>query len=121
MTEFDDRLKAGMSADDQAFLNDLEGDDGMFVQMGATFSGPMRFWVFYAAILSFVLFFLALFGLYQMFQAETVREMILWSALLGFGMLAVGMIKMWFLMRMNHLAVLKELKKIELRLVQLGR
>lgn len=35
-----------------------------------------------------------------------------------FGMLAVAMIKMWFWMRMNHLALLRELKRIELRLAR---
>ncbi len=118
MTNIDERISAGLSADDQAFLNDLESGQGMFEQLGATFVGPMRFWIGFAFVLSFAMFALALFGLYQMFQAETVKLTILWSMAALFGMFGLSMLKMWFFMRMNHLAVLKQLKLIELRLTQ---
>lgn len=118
MTNIDERLSAGLSADDQVFLKDLESGQGLFEQVGATFSGPMRFWVGFAFVLSFAMFAVAAYGLYQMFQAETVKETILWSMAALSGMIGVSMLKMWFWMRMNHLMVLKQLKLIELRLVQ---
>jgi len=118
MTSIDERLAAGLSTDDQAFLKDLEGGQGMFEQLGATFSGPMRFWVGFGFVLTFAMFAVAMVGLYQMFQAETVKLTILWSMMALFGMIGVSMLKMWFWMRMNHLVVLKQLKLIELRLVQ---
>jgi len=120
MTNIDERISAGLSADDQAFLNDLESGQGLFEQVGATFSGPMKFWVGFAFVFSFAMFAVSVFGLYQMFQAETVKLTILWSMAALFGMIGVSMLKMWFWMRMNHLVVLKQLKLIELRLTQLG-
>ncbi len=120
MTNIDERISASLSADDQAFLKDLESGQGMFEQLGATFSGPRRFWVGFAFVLTFAMFALAVFGLYQMFQAETVKLTILWSMAALFGMIGLAMLKMWFWMRMNHLVVLKQLKLIELRLTQIG-
>lgn len=44
--------------------------------------------------------------------------MVFWLAIFLFAMIAVGLLKIWFWMRMNHLALLRELKRIELRLVR---
>ena len=120
MTKFDDQLGAALNADDRAFLDDLENGRGMFDQLGATLQGPMRFWSYMVGIFTFVFFLLALYCGWQAFQAEQVRETILWSV--GFLMLfqAVAMLKMWLFDRMNLLSLLAEMKKIELRVAQLG-
>ncbi len=120
MTKFDDQLGAALNADDKAFLDDLENGRGLFDQLGATLHGPMRFWSYIVGISTFVFFLFALYCGWQAFQAEQVRETILWSA--GFLTLfqAIGLLKMWMFDRMNLLSLLAEMKKIELRVVQLG-
>ena len=42
MTQDNDRLRAALEADDEAFLNSLEKERGLFAQIGETFRGPMR-------------------------------------------------------------------------------
>lgn len=118
MSNFEDRLKASLSAEDEAFLKDLEPEAGLFQQMGSTFSGPLGGWTVYAFVMSLTMFGLAIWSVWNMFHVETTREMILWFVLASYSMLAVGLIKIWFWMRMNHLAVLRELKMIEFRLVK---
>tara|TARA_R110001606_G_scaffold327262_1_gene474086 strand:- start:9344 stop:9733 length:390 start_codon:yes stop_codon:yes gene_type:complete len=120
MTKFDDQLGAALTADDKAFLDDLENGRGLFDQLGATLRGPMRFWSYMVTAVTFVLFLFALYCGWQAFQAEQIRETILWSA--GFLALfqAVGLLKMWMFDRMNLLSLLAEMKKIELRVAQLG-
>lgn len=120
MTKFDDQLGAALNADDKAFLDDLENGRGLFDQLGATLRGPMRFWSYIVGIFTFAFFLLALYCGWQAFQAEQVRETILWSA--GFLALfqATGLLKMWMFDRMNLLSLLAEMKKIELRVAQLG-
>ena len=54
MSKFDSDLNAALSADDKAFLDDLEGGRGLFDQLGATLQGPMRFWSYIVGIFSFV-------------------------------------------------------------------
>jgi hypothetical protein len=118
MTNFDTRPKAGLSAEDEAFLKNLEEGESMFSQLGATFTGPMKAWTGVAFVLSFVFLALAVWSLIRMLGASEVREMILWFAGFVFAMLTVAMIKIWFWMRMNHLALLRELKRLELRLAR---
>lgn len=120
MTKFDEQLGAALDADDKAFLDDLENGRGLFDQLGATLQGPMRFWSYMVGIFTFGFFLLALYCGWQAFQAEQIRDTILWSV--GFLLLfqAVGLLKMWLFDRMNLLSLLAEMKKIELRVAQLG-
>ncbi len=118
MTNFETRLKESLTAEDEAFLKNLETNESLFGQFGATFSGPMRFWTAFAFLLSFTFFGLAVWAGFRMYEATEPRDMALWLALLILGMLAVSMIKIWFWMRMNHLALLRELKRIEVRIVR---
>lgn len=118
MTTFEDRLLTSLNADDEAFLKELEQDVGLFQQMGMTFSGPLRYWTAFAFVFSLFFFGVAIWAVYNMFQADDIKIVVLWGALGGWSSLAVGLIKIWFWMRMNHLGVLRELKRIELRLVK---
>ena len=120
MSKFNDDLSAGLSADDKAFLEDLEGGRGLFDQLGATMQGPMRFWSYLITVVTFLWFLGALYCGWQAVQADEVRETILWSAGLLVSFQAVGLLKMWMFDRMNLLSLLAEMKKIELRVTQLG-
>ncbi|MEM9178502.1 MAG: DUF6768 family protein [Pseudomonadota bacterium] len=118
MSSFEDRLLTSLSADDEAFLKELEEDVGLFQQLGMTFSGPLRYWTAFAVVFSFVFFALSIWAGYNMFMAEELKMVIIWGVFFGWMSLAVGLIKVWFWMRMNLLNVLRELKRIELRLVK---
>lgn len=118
MTNFETRLKESLTAEDEAFLRNLEEGVSLFGQLGSTFSGPMKLWTAFAFLLSFAFFGLAVWCFVEMLGTEDVREMLLWFTGVFGGMLSVAMIKIWFWMRMNHLALLRELKRIELRLVR---
>jgi len=118
MTNFETKLKEGLSAEDEAFLKNLEEGESLFGQLGATFSGPMKVWTGFAFVFSFALFGLAVWCFVEMLGTEDIREMILWLTGVVCGVVSVGMIKVWFWLRMNHLAVLRELKRIELRLAR---
>lgn len=118
MSDYDLKLKDGLTAEDQAFLKNLEEDRGMFSQIGGTFTGPMAGWTVFAWILSLVFFALSVFCFYKLMSVTEWQQGLLWLAGATAGWFSVGMIKIWFWLRMNHLATLKELKKIELRIAR---
>ena len=119
MTDFDEKLKTSLSADDEAFLKDLEGESNVFSLIASTFQGPMGYMS--KAVFLFILLFTGLMILsgWQAFHAETVRTTVLWSAGFIASLIPHGLLRMWLFDRANHLAVLRELKKIELRIVRL--
>jgi len=119
MTEFDDRLRESLSKEDEAFLKELEDRRGLFDQVSATFHGPMRHFTWIANIVVLIATALGLYSVWMMFQADTTRGLILWAAA-GWASWTVQIaLKQWIWDRVNLLNVLRELKKIELRLVRL--
>ena len=120
MGKFENDLGAALSADDKAFLEDLENGRGLFEQLGATLQGPLRFWSYMAFVLTFAFFLLAVYCGWQAFYAVDVRETILWSTGFIILFIAVGFFKMWMFDRMNMLSLLGEMKRIELRVAQLA-
>ncbi len=120
MTNLNNRLQSALSTDDEAFLRDLEDGRGMFTQMKAAFVGPMAPMSYIAMV--FVIAFSALMiwsGL-KAFHATTDRETVLWSAGFISSLIPHGLLRLWFLNRTNHLMLLRELKKIELRVARLS-
>ncbi len=120
MTDFDDRLTSSLGTDDEEFLKSLEEERGVFTQMFDTFQGPMRFWMVFVFLLSIVFFAIAVRSVFGILEAESARNTALWSAAFSFSILAVAMLKIFVWMRMNHLSILRELKKIELRITRLS-
>ncbi len=118
MTDFDTRLREGLSAEDERFLADLEDGRGLFTQLGTTMTGPMGGWGVYAIILAAVMFALLVFSAFSAWTAEELRPTVLWSAATVALVVMTGLVKLWVFSRMNHLATLRELKKIELRLLR---
>jgi hypothetical protein len=85
--------------------------------MGATFSGSLKLWTAFAAVLSLVFFGLFVWAVWQSFSAASVQVAIGWMGIGLAAFVAVGMIKIWFWMRMNHLVMLKEIKRLELQIL----
>lgn len=120
MTSFETRFQDTLDKDDEAFLKDLEGDRGLFTQMGATFSGPLRYWTMIVFISVFVMFALAVWCAWSAFEAETVKATVIWTGFAVTAVNGIGLLKMWVFMRMNHLENLREIKRMELRLTRLN-
>ena len=120
MTDFDDRLRASLSREDEAFLRDLEQGRGMFTQFTATLHGPMALWTWIAGVFMLVFTATGFYAIWMLFHTAQTRALILWLMAALFSLNAVAMMKMWMFNRMNTLSVLREIKKLELRLAQLA-
>ena len=116
--KFDARLREAMSADDEAFLQSLDDEPSLFAQFGSAFSGTMKFWTAFAFVLSFAIFIFSIFALLKLANAETQTEQFVWLALFLWASIGVGLTKIWFWLRMNHIATLREMQKLELLIVR---
>ena len=119
MTEFDDRLKRALDADDEAFLRELDAERGLFAQVGDTMKGPLGGWAAMAFVMALFLAAFMFLAVWRMFTVEGPRELVLWTAGALTGMMALGFVKQWFFERMNFIALLRELKRLELRIARI--
>ena len=119
MTEFDDKLRAALDADDEAFLKELDSERGLFAQIGDTLSGPLGGWAKLVFGAAFLLALVMFYALYQLLTVETDRELLIWGLVFVGLMMMQGFVKQWFFERMNLMTVLRELKRIELRVARM--
>ena len=120
MTHTDETIATALSQDDRAFLESLEEDRGMFRQIGDSWSGPLGGW----AKLSFALAIAIGIGLavsfYRAISADTLQPMVGWG-LVTLGLLIVqGFLKEWIFARMNMIAVLREVKRLQVQIALLA-
>ena len=120
MTDIEHKLRAALAADDEAFLRSLEHEPGMMEQFGAMFRGPLRTMTILAVALTAIFGGLIVWTGWHALTATSDRQVTLWSAAFIACLIPHGLLRLWFLTRAQHLTVLRELKKIELRILQSG-
>ena len=119
MPQENDRLRAALEAEDETFLNRLEKERGLFAQIGETFRGPMRTMTIAANVAALIATAVGLWAVWKMFGAASTRELILWAgAAWAAWTLQIG-IKQWIWSRVNTLSILREMKRMELRMAAL--
>ena len=119
MTKIDDDLRARLSAADEEFLADLESGQGFFAQLFATFKGPQGWVGIMVMIAAFIILALSVWCVWGAFHATRDRETILWISGAVGGLIGQGLLRLFLTSRMHMLAMMRELKRIELRLVKL--
>lgn len=117
MTRIDERLRAALSDDDRALLDRLGDEPGVFELWRASYHGKFRWLNLVATVFSVAIFAGQIWCLVELLTTDDAVLAVRWAAGFGFCALAVAMLKMWFWMRMNHLAAVREIKRIELLLV----
>jgi len=116
MNDFDDKLHALLSAEDKAFITSNLDETGYHKEVLNSFKGegsalPIGVWIgifIFCAIL--------FFGIWQFFQAETIRDQIMYASLTIMANSAQISLKLWFNQRLNRRAVIMEIRKLRLAL-----
>ncbi len=121
MTDKDDLIANALDADDKEFLASLEGDRGMFQQIGDSWKGPMGGWAKLIFGITTILGVLFLFVIWQV--AHSTDHPILHAlwAISGVALLVViGFAKQWMFARMNMLTILREIKRLQVQVAHLS-
>jgi len=116
----DTHIREALSADDQAFLDSLEGERGLFAQIGDTWKGPMGGWAKLIFGFTVVLGFIFLFVIYQLAHSTSNATVHTLWAIMGLALIVVlGFAKEWMFNRMNMLTILREIKRLQLEVAML--
>jgi hypothetical protein len=119
MTDIDDAIRAGLDADDRAFLASLDDDRGLFRQLGDSLGGPLGGWAKVVFAMTFVLGIVLFVSVWQLLTAETTRDQILWATAAMALVMSTGFLKDWLFSRMNMFTVLREVKRLQVQVAML--
>ena len=120
MTNIDDRIRGALDDDDRAFLDSLDTKRGMFAQIGDSMHGPLGGWAKFAFVIAIAVGVTLAYSFYRAITADST------DAILGWGLTCIallimqGFLKEWMFARMNMLMLLKEVKRLQIQVAELG-
>ena len=116
MNALDDDIRKVLANEES--LYDLEREEGVFRQMAGIYQGKMRWMAILATIESVVFVVLIVLAAIEFFQADDTKWQIFYAtSILLLGMLLL-LVKLWGWMQMNRNAIQREIKRLELRLLE---
>ena len=119
MESIDERIQNALSSEDQAFLARMEADGSLYSDIAATFRGRTRWVNALGWFTAFALFAIAVACGWQFITQTDPRSMQLWGAGTILSFLGLGLIKLWFWMELQKVAIVREIKRVELQLASL--
>ena len=116
-----DRLIREALSDADAELLDQFGDQSLPELLTETFHGRHRLFVVGGMVVTLAFFGAGIFGAVQFVRAIELREMMLWGAATAFCFGAVTASKIWYWLEMTRHALVRDVKRLELQIVQLAQ
>ncbi len=121
MTNIDDEIRAVLSAEEMAELENLTGEQGIFDMIGDSFRSKMRYWVLFLWAYMLTAFGFAVWATVRFLQATEPKELAVWAGLWLILVLAIMLGKIWYWMDVNKNTVVRELKRVELQIAFLAK
>ncbi|WP_435202756.1 DUF6768 family protein [Qipengyuania sp. 902] len=119
MTNIDDRIRGALDEDDQAFLENLQEDRGMFRQIGDSMTGPLGGWAKVVFGFAILIGLAMLWVVRNLVLSTEVDQATFWAVVLTATLVVQGFIKEWLFARMNMLTILREIKRLQLQVAML--
>ena len=118
MNDFDDRLRDLLSKGDDAAIEKSLGDANVFSEILRSLKGPesginILTWIGVSVFCT-----LLFFCIFKFFQADTVKDQIFYAAAVILTNSAQIALKLWYHMRLNRRELLREIRRLQLAIVQ---
>ena len=121
MTKIDEDLKNQLNEDDQTEIKKIDHEGGLFDLIKLSFSGAGSWLTYYLYIAGFAAFFAGVY-LYINFTATTdIKTSLAYVVGINICVLILLMIKLISWQNMYRLELLREIKRIEMRLMLLSK
>jgi hypothetical protein len=121
MKDIDEKIREALRQEDSQLVESLRGERALHEMIIESFRSRHRWLYITAFVMPFIFIVLVFVFGYQFFQAESVRAMIAWATGALWAAIATGMFKLMYMMELNKNSVTREIKRLELELVQLSR
>lgn len=119
MKDIDNLIREALSAEDAKWFDTVD-EPSLHEAMMESFRGKQSWVVRLAFVMMFVYLALAVFSAVKFFQADVTRDMIAWACGFMFSITTIAMLKVWYWMELNKIAVTREIKRFELQLARLS-
>ena len=119
MTPVDEMIRDALSEEDANWSSELEAQSVPDMVV-ASFRGRFRAYVIAVYVSLFLFAALMIVSLVQFFAADGLDARITWGGSFLFCFANVGLLKIWYWMELNRIAVTSEIKRFQLQLARLA-
>ncbi len=116
----DDKIKQALQMDAKEVEQALAQEKGLFGRLLGIYQGNMAGWNIFGTVLAVITAILIFWTGYEFFVSQTVDDRVFWGVLLIIAGIANAMLKIWFWMEMNRHSATREIKRLELAVMQLS-
>ena len=120
MKELDKNIAEALRREDADLFAEVGDEPSVFDMLLETFRGKHRWLNLLGAFWTLVFLVLGIAAAIAFFQAKATREMLMWASACTLCMLAVALLKVWFWMEMQRIALMREIKRVELQIACLA-
>ena len=120
MSDFDQDLKRLLSEEDEAFITDAMDEAGVYKTVLQSFKGPGRSMSLMASVGIMIFCALLFFFVWKFFQAQTIKDQIMFAAMVVMMNTAQCTLKLWNNMHLNRRTVTREIKLLQLAIAKAG-
>ena len=118
MNALDDDIRKVLANEES--LYDLEREEGVFRQMAGIFRGKMRWMAIAVTIETVVFVVLIVLAAIEFFQTDETKWQIFYATSILLLAMLLLLIKLWGWMQMSRYAIQREIKRLELRMLERG-
>ena len=118
--KIDEQIRQALSTEEAKLFDTLE-EQSLFDQALQLLRGRNRLINGIVILLNLVFLGFSGFCLWKFYLAEELKPMLGWCLAFGFSILAMSMIKLWSWMEIEKNCTIREIKRLELQVAQLGK
>ncbi|GAA6152632.1 DUF6768 family protein [Pseudoteredinibacter isoporae] len=113
--DIDKKLREQLNKESEELDSLLRADRGLFGRIIDSYHSSMSFWIMYSLFFATLIGVAFCFCAYQFFNAGDIKDMLFWATLSLACMIVMAPLKLWLLNESGRQAVLREIKRLELR------
>ena len=117
MNKLDDDIRRALANGEAVY--DLEREEGVFRQMAGIFRGKMWWMAIVATIESIVFVVLIVLAAIEFFKTDDTQWQIFYATGIVLLAMLLLLVKLWGWMQMNRYSIQREIKRLELRILEL--
>ena len=117
MSELDDKIRQALSKEDEAALAEINEQAGLFEMIGLSLHGKQAWLTYYMYILGLATFLFGLYALSRFFASDETAVQLAWILAINACLAVFIVIKVVGWMQMSKLEIMREIKRLEVRLL----
>lgn len=117
MSELDDKIRQALNKEDEAAIAQLNEQAGLFEMIGMSLHGRQAWMTYYMWVLGLATFVFGLYALSRFFASDDTAVQLAWMLAINTCLAIIVVIKVLGWMQMTKLETLREIKRLEMRLL----